>query len=225
MAVHRFWCHTKTFPLQCRFCGEQIYYFSCVHQSRVFFDELGWPWPIHRCGPAAPAADPGGGASYAGPSGWGAVIGVNIFVDKPGSIDLLPGLRRGTDSVDPALLKRVRGNGNPNREIMRLAPRGAQSVTAVGVVRELPGAPTWRSGMAWNAAALATGSWRGGWAMPTRRKSPFSWTSWTKTRRPSTIRGTPFCAAGSWPARGYARGRSSRYGWRRRKFGGWTGSG
>lgn len=141
MAVHGFWCHTKTFPLKCRFCGEQIYYFSCAHQSRVFFDELGWPWPIHRCGPAAPAADPGGGTSYAGPSGWGSAIGVNIFVDNPGSIDLLPGWRRGTDSVDPVLLKRVRGNGNPNREIMRLAPRGAQSVTAVGVVREFTPRP------------------------------------------------------------------------------------
>lgn len=141
MAVHGFWCHTKTFPLKCQSCGEQIYFFSCDHQSRVFFDELGSPWPIHRCGPSAPSADSGGRAPYAGPSSWGSAIGVNIFVDHPGSIDLLTGWRRGTDSVDPALLKRVRESGNRHREILRIDPSGTRPVDLVGVVREFTPRP------------------------------------------------------------------------------------
>jgi hypothetical protein len=26
-----------------------VFYFSCSHGSKVFFDELGYPWPIHDC--------------------------------------------------------------------------------------------------------------------------------------------------------------------------------
>jgi len=35
--------------MTCRFCGERVYYFTCDHNCRVFFDDLGPPWPVHNC--------------------------------------------------------------------------------------------------------------------------------------------------------------------------------
>jgi hypothetical protein len=34
---------------KCPVCGESVYYYQNEHGSRVFFDELGWPWPKHPC--------------------------------------------------------------------------------------------------------------------------------------------------------------------------------
>ena len=47
--VHGEWCGTKTFPTTCPSCSADVFYFSCAHGSKVFFDELGAPWPIHDC--------------------------------------------------------------------------------------------------------------------------------------------------------------------------------
>ncbi len=46
---HGDFCTTRTFPAKCRFCGDEVFFFSCSCGSRVFFDELGPPWPEHRC--------------------------------------------------------------------------------------------------------------------------------------------------------------------------------
>ena len=47
--THGSWCNTKTRPSRCKHCGTQVYYFSCDHESQVFFEKLGEPWPIHDC--------------------------------------------------------------------------------------------------------------------------------------------------------------------------------
>ena len=47
--AHGFHCNARTFPMRCKFCGQQVFYFSCDHGSKVFFDELGAPWKIHAC--------------------------------------------------------------------------------------------------------------------------------------------------------------------------------
>lgn len=33
----------------CPVCGESVFYYQNKSGSRVFFDDLGWPWPKHRC--------------------------------------------------------------------------------------------------------------------------------------------------------------------------------
>jgi hypothetical protein len=33
----------------CPVCGASVFYYQNEHGSRVFFDELGWPWPKHPC--------------------------------------------------------------------------------------------------------------------------------------------------------------------------------
>ncbi len=53
-AKHGRWCNSRTFPMQCKYCGERIFYYSCDCGSKLFFDRLGQPWPIHRCEGFAP---------------------------------------------------------------------------------------------------------------------------------------------------------------------------
>ena len=38
--IHGVHCNTKTFPLRCRDCGQELFLFSCDHESRVLFDHL-----------------------------------------------------------------------------------------------------------------------------------------------------------------------------------------
>jgi hypothetical protein len=33
----------------CPVCGASVFFYQNVHGSRVFFDNLGWPWPKHPC--------------------------------------------------------------------------------------------------------------------------------------------------------------------------------
>lgn len=49
--THGWWCGSRTYPTRCRDCGAEVYYFSCNCGCKVFFDNLGWPWPIHDCTP------------------------------------------------------------------------------------------------------------------------------------------------------------------------------
>ena len=43
-------CASTTYPTTCRGCLQDVFYFSCAHGSKVFFDELGEDWPVHECG-------------------------------------------------------------------------------------------------------------------------------------------------------------------------------
>jgi hypothetical protein len=33
----------------CRYCNASVFYYENEYGSKVFFDELGWPWPKHSC--------------------------------------------------------------------------------------------------------------------------------------------------------------------------------
>lgn len=46
---HGAWCGARTVPMQCRYCGQQVFYFYCNCGSKVFFNALGDPWPRHLC--------------------------------------------------------------------------------------------------------------------------------------------------------------------------------
>ena len=47
--IHGSWCNTRTWPTKCPRCGNPTFFFQCDHKSRVFFDKLGPPWPVHNC--------------------------------------------------------------------------------------------------------------------------------------------------------------------------------
>ena len=53
--THGWWCNTRTFPTICKYCRGDVFYFSCDCGSKLFFDSLGYPWPIHRCAAYEPS--------------------------------------------------------------------------------------------------------------------------------------------------------------------------
>jgi hypothetical protein len=42
-------CRSLTYPLTCRHCGKSIFFFTCNHGAKTFFENLGWPWRKHNC--------------------------------------------------------------------------------------------------------------------------------------------------------------------------------
>jgi hypothetical protein len=47
--AHGYWCNARTFPMRCRYCRTDVFFFRCDCGSKVFFEELGYPWTIHNC--------------------------------------------------------------------------------------------------------------------------------------------------------------------------------
>ena len=41
-------CYTRMFQTICRDCDRPVWYFSCNHGSKVFFDSRNHPWPAHK---------------------------------------------------------------------------------------------------------------------------------------------------------------------------------
>ena len=129
MTVHGRWCNTRTYPLTCRYCGEGVFYFSCDHESKVFFDELGPPWPQHNCGHIGNPVDNR-------PSIIPSIPGINWIRGGQAKGNLLPGLVRG-DSIDPEIVRRVvRESQNKNREIMRIEPLGSTPEVIAGTIQD-----------------------------------------------------------------------------------------
>ena len=130
-------CNSRAFPTSCQYCRASIFFFKCDHESKVFFDHLGPPWPLHGCycGGSGGGAT-GGGLPSTGPSYWRALPVITIIRHGGRRHDLLPGLRTGADFIEPAFVRRVREGQNPNREILRIEPLGSQPVEVVGVVQD-----------------------------------------------------------------------------------------
>ncbi len=42
-------CLTRAFKTRCRYCDEEVYYFFCTCGTKLLFESLGPPWPIHYC--------------------------------------------------------------------------------------------------------------------------------------------------------------------------------
>jgi hypothetical protein len=47
--THQSECSTKIFVTKCPDCNSEVYFFSCSCGSKVFFEDVGYPWPIHYC--------------------------------------------------------------------------------------------------------------------------------------------------------------------------------
>ena len=129
--MHGVYCKTKTFPLKCKYCQQQIFFFSCDCGSRVLFDELGPPWPMHYCGTPNPNPAP-----YQ-PSNVGAPSGVNIYRRSHYSSGLLPGLQSAADFIAPDVVKRVKESQNMARDTFPIEPIGSTNAEIIGIVREL----------------------------------------------------------------------------------------
>ncbi len=47
--THDITCKTRAIPIECPDCKQMVWYFSCTCGSKVFFNDLGYPWEIHYC--------------------------------------------------------------------------------------------------------------------------------------------------------------------------------
>lgn len=47
--THDITCITKAFPTNCPDCTEPVWFFSCSCGSKLFFNQLGYPWEQHVC--------------------------------------------------------------------------------------------------------------------------------------------------------------------------------
>jgi len=130
-------CNSQAFPSSCKYCKASIYFFRCDHDSKVFFDDLGPPWPLHACYyGGSGGGTTNGGPQNDGPSYWRAIPGVSIIRDGRRRTGLLPGLESGGESMDPGFVRRAHDARNLNREIMRIEPLSSTTVDVVGVVQE-----------------------------------------------------------------------------------------
>lgn len=50
--VHGAWCNAVTWPTTCLRCEGRVFFYKCDCGCKVFFDELGPPWPRHDCEPS-----------------------------------------------------------------------------------------------------------------------------------------------------------------------------
>lgn len=111
-ATHGHWCNTRTHPTQCQSCKSRVFFFQCDHESRVFFDHLGPPWPIHDCflrrirgrdgvGPPRPS----------GKRAWNTLV--DVFESKePEDSGLLTGMKRYPAGIDVASISRKPSQGD-----------------------------------------------------------------------------------------------------------------
>ena len=127
--THGYWCNTKTFPLNCKACGSRIFYFQCDHGSRVLFDALGWPWPIHDCMNGSQPAAP----ERTDEEIFEALQRVQFSVRDERTSGLIHGTRRFNGIIDDAIVGRVRQSESSARNTMRMDPIGREE-TLVGTV-------------------------------------------------------------------------------------------
>ena len=131
-ATHGYWCNTKTFPLNCKFCSSRIFFFECDHESRVLFDSLGPPWPLHDCLTTGSQSTP----SPTNAGLYNALQGVQFSVRDNRTSGLLPGMRSFNGRIESGIIKRVRQSESKTRDIMRVDPMGGEE-THIGAVTHM----------------------------------------------------------------------------------------
>lgn len=127
--VHGAWCNAKTWPTKCPGCNSDVFFFHCDCGSKVFFDSLGDPWPIHDCATSwtknlVRYKDGGGGITVQ--------IRDGITVRRPPE----------DFAVEGTIISRARGLKQKNwvSPIVSVKPDGAHgNITIIGVVREKDG--------------------------------------------------------------------------------------
>ena len=126
-------CDARTFPTMCNLCGEKVFYFSCSCGSKVFFDDLGIPWPKHNCHNAARK--------------WARRLPKTVSKDGAVSVEIAPGItvRRPGEShddtwnIDPDLVTKTEreAKSRDQNPIESVSPGVETPLEITGVVREV----------------------------------------------------------------------------------------
>ena len=133
MFIHGVDCDARTFPTKCNFCGEKVFYFSCSCGSKVFFDDLGSPWPKHNC------LDAERKWARQLPKTVSEDGGVNVEI-APGITVRRPGEHRGdTWNIDPRLVtkSKLESKSRDQNPIESVPPGVDTPLKITGVVREV----------------------------------------------------------------------------------------
>jgi hypothetical protein len=125
-AVHGAWCRVRVWPTQCPSCGTRVFFLTCDHGSKVFFDELGPPWPVHDCD-----------------TSW--TSNLKRTIDKTGriTVELRPGITvtRLPDSfeLDASVIANARTSATKRvpDPIVVVEPADSALRTVVGILREI----------------------------------------------------------------------------------------
>ena len=137
--THGYWCNTRTFPTNCPSCGSAVFFFRCDHESRVFFDALGSPWPLHHCfvrGSGVPGSAPHG-PRPSGKTALSTLRGVSFSKEDP-NYDLLPGMTRFSGDLGDDIVRRIGARtADTPRETMRIDPLGNQEEELLGRVSDV----------------------------------------------------------------------------------------
>jgi len=134
-AVHGWWCNSKTIPMTCKYCGDQIFWLSCDCGSSVLFDELGWPWPQHQCAGLAPKPT----LSRLGPDDLSGSILSRLDGDKADAIARLIEANIERDYVE-AIKKAAKGTKRRQRQsswVTRQDPYHNLETTERGIITEI----------------------------------------------------------------------------------------
>ena len=126
--THGSWCNAVTWRTKCPSCREPVFFFQCDCGSKVFFDELGIPWPIHDCDTfwaknLIRTRDSSGGITVE--------IAKGITVRRPPDPEKF--------SVDSSIVSKARQRKKqPNQDpITAVKPEGSSGkITVVGILRE-----------------------------------------------------------------------------------------
>ena len=128
-------CGACTFPTKCSNCGDDIFFFSCMCGSRVFFDELGWPWPEHDC--SFSRTDKHWAQSRPrtklGDGGLRVEISEGVTATRPAEF------RSQTWNIDQVVVETAKGQARSRvrNPIESVPPSAEWTVEITGVVREL----------------------------------------------------------------------------------------
>ena len=121
-AQHGWWCNAVTWHTKCPSCRERVFFFHCDCGSKVFFDALGPPWPIHDC-----------------ETSWTRDLVRNR--DRLGAItvEITPGVtvRRAPEgSIHESVVSAAKRRQRQSDPIVAIDPAGAGEVRVIGVLRE-----------------------------------------------------------------------------------------
>ena len=125
--VHGPSCNATTFPTTCRLCSTPVFYYSCECGSKVFFEELGYPWPIHDCLVTNQPVDNS-------PSTYRPIADVSLYRGIDENHGLLPGLVHAPRELDPVAVRNLRQSHDLARDTVRMDPLGSIAVDITGVV-------------------------------------------------------------------------------------------
>lgn len=130
-------CNSETRRTSCPSCKQSVFFFFCDHGSRVYFDRLGHPWPLHTCGrsrhrpPRPKTVDPRVGRRKT-------VFGYVAEVRRPRGAALSEGRGPGAVTLSEGQLARLGSlAAEPHGQITMVSDDGTEKVTAYAPARLL----------------------------------------------------------------------------------------